>query len=138
MRRTYVDSGVLIWAARGHPPNAQRAFEILDDPGRSFASSTFVKLEVIPEATYPAQWDEVAFYEEFFKRTEAWVDASDNLAQAALSQALQHGLSAMDALHVASALAAQADELVTAERVTKPIHRVSEIRVIAIRQGAGP
>jgi hypothetical protein len=35
-------------------------------------------------------------------------------------------------LHIAAALAVEADELVTTERSTKPMQRVKEIRVISI------
>jgi predicted nucleic acid-binding protein len=40
-----------------------------------------------------------------------------------------YGLAAMDALHVAAALQIQADELITTEKPTKPMHRVREIQI---------
>jgi hypothetical protein len=38
----------------------------------------------------------------------------------------------MDALHVAAALQIQADELITTEKPTKPMHRVREIQIVSI------
>ena len=65
MKRTYIDSGVLIAAIRGVEPIAQKALEILDDPEREFVSSMFVKLEVLPKAVYHKQSIEEEFYTTF-------------------------------------------------------------------------
>jgi predicted nucleic acid-binding protein len=43
------------------------------------------------------------------------------------------GLSAMDALHIAAAKRAECDELVTTEKTTKPLFRVTGIIVTCIR-----
>lgn len=43
MTRTFIDSGVLIVAARGEGAIAERALAILEDPNREFASSVFLK-----------------------------------------------------------------------------------------------
>jgi hypothetical protein len=43
-----------------------------------------------------------------------------------------YGLAEMDALHVAAALQIQADELITTEKPTKPMHRVREIQIVSI------
>ncbi len=51
MKRTFVDSGVLIAAARGNEDVARQAMAVLDDPEREFASSPLVKLEVLPNTT---------------------------------------------------------------------------------------
>lgn len=63
---TFIDSGVLIAAARGEGAIAQRALEILADSNREFASSIFLKLEVLPKAVYNNRTSEVKFYEEYF------------------------------------------------------------------------
>ncbi|WP_242058310.1 hypothetical protein [Microcoleus sp. FACHB-SPT15] len=41
-------------------------------------------------------------------------------------------MSAIDALHVAAALSVNAEELITAEKPSKPMHRVTKIKVISI------
>lgn len=48
-KRTFLDSGVLMAAARGTDDTALLALQILDDPDRKFVSSFFVKLEVLPK-----------------------------------------------------------------------------------------
>ncbi|MDE5119367.1 MAG: hypothetical protein O4965_04050 [Trichodesmium sp. St19_bin1] len=40
----------------------------------------------------------------------------------------------MDALHVAAAISVNADELITTEKSSKPMHRVTQIKVISIYQ----
>lgn len=76
MKRTYLDSGVLIAAIRGVEPIAQKALEILDDPDREFVSSMFVKLEVLPKAVYHKQTIEQEFYTTFFNNVKVicWND----------------------------------------------------------------
>jgi len=52
MIRTFIDSGVLLAAARGTEACSETALTILEDQEREFASSEFVRLEVLPKATY--------------------------------------------------------------------------------------
>ena len=66
MTLTYIDSGVLITASRGENAIAEKALTVLSDETRTFASSEFVKLEVLPKAIYNKQLAEAAFYEVFF------------------------------------------------------------------------
>jgi hypothetical protein len=51
-RKTFVDAGVLIAAARGRADVAAHAMKILDGPDREFVASPFLKLEVLPKAVY--------------------------------------------------------------------------------------
>ena len=67
MTITFVDAGVLIAAARGQADVSARAMAILDDPNRSFASSNFVRLEVLPKALFNRKTTEAEFYNEFFR-----------------------------------------------------------------------
>jgi predicted nucleic acid-binding protein len=126
---TFVDAGVLIAAARGADWVAIRANQALGDPRRSFASSPFLRLEVLPKATYHKKLGEASFYESFFAAVERWAEPDSALAASAHSLASRFGLSALDALHVAAALSVGAEELLTTEKPQKPIHRVTEIRV---------
>ena len=132
MIRTYVDTGVLITAARGVAPIALKALEILDDPNREFVSSVFLKLEILPKAVYYGNEAEAEFYKTFFDVVTHWADTLDQITQEAFKEACNSGLAAMDALHVASAASLEADELVTTERAEKPIHRTSLVRVVSI------
>lgn len=63
---TFIDAGVLIAAARGRTEVSAEALAILDDPDRSFASSEFVRLEVLPKALFNRKSAEAEFYLEFF------------------------------------------------------------------------
>ncbi|MEQ8468038.1 type II toxin-antitoxin system VapC family toxin [Coleofasciculus sp. E1-EBD-02] len=132
MKRTFIDTGVLIAAARGQNDVAVRAMAILDDPNREFASSLFVKLEVLPKAIYNQKTLEAAFYQAFFDGVTHWAKLEESLIANAFQEACQLGLSAIDALHVAAALSVNAEELITTEKPSKPIHRVTKIKVISI------
>jgi predicted nucleic acid-binding protein len=132
LKITFIDAGVLIAASRGPTDIARRALEILDDPGRSFASSAFVQLEVLPKASFYKRTEEVSFYEDYFRSVDHWVEPGVTLVESALSLAQTRGLSALDALHGAAALAASAVELVTTERPSRPIHRLTQLKVTTI------
>jgi predicted nucleic acid-binding protein len=130
---TYVDASVLIAATRATGTVAERALEILDDPNRTFASSEYVRLEVLPKAVFFNRSAETRFYEEFFAGVAAWARPTEELLAQAFNEACAHGLAGMDALHVAAAASLGADELVTVEGVNKPIHRTSLVRVRTTR-----
>lgn len=133
MKRTFIDAGVLIAAARGEEAIAEKALGILDDPQREFASSEFVKLEVLPKAVYYRREAEVQFYEAFFAAVTYWAEPTSALVQTAYQEACRAGLSAIDALHVAAALAVNADELVTIEKPEKPLHRTQAVTVVSLQ-----
>jgi predicted nucleic acid-binding protein len=130
MKRTYLDSGVLIAAIRGVEPIAQKALEILDDPEREFVSSMFVKLEVLPKAMYHKQTIEQEFYTTFFDDVTLWAKNYRRIVQNAYQEACETGINALDALHVAAAASVHADELITTERPMKPIYRAKSVKVL--------
>lgn len=129
---TFVDAGVLIAAARGIDRAAIRAIEILEDPKRSFASSVFVRLEVLPKALFYKKTQEAALYEAFFEKVDAWAAVDEALTGRAMTIATRFGLSALDALHLTAAMAIGVDEIVTSERPSRPIHRFTELVVKTI------
>lgn len=99
----------------------------LNDPDREFAaSSLFVQLEVLLKAICNKQQAEESFYRSYFAAVSRWAEPVDN----ALNVASTYGLSALDGLHVAAALAI--DEVVTTEGPTKPIHRAGGIKITTI------
>jgi|SRR6185295_3134458 len=132
MIRTYLDAGVLIAAARGKEPIAIRALEILDDPNRQFVSSIFLRLELLPKPTYFKNSSEVEFYEAVLDSVVEWAGATDLIVDEDYKEACRFGLAALDALHVAAAASVGADELVTTEGATKPIHRTRSVRVVSL------
>jgi len=132
-KRTYIDTCLLLAAFRGEGELGQRAFSVLDDPERALVVSDAVRLEVLPKARYHKQQQELAFVEAVFGQAEnvAW----NSLAlQQAQSIAESHGIAAMDAIHVAHAIAAGVDEFISAEKPTKPMFRVQSIPMRSIRE----
>ncbi|MDJ0618363.1 MAG: PIN domain-containing protein [Calothrix sp. MO_192.B10] len=131
-KKTYIDSGVLITAFRGIDSVSIKANQILSAENREFASSRFVQLEVLPKAIFNQQRDETEFYETFFSAVTHWATDLEKIIHDSYQLACTYGLAAMDALHVAAALQIKADELITTEKPTKPMHRVTEIQIISI------
>ena len=132
MIRTFIDSGVLVLAARETDTYSEKALEILEDSSREFACSIFVRLEVLPKAIYNRRANEAQFYREYFDSVQYWSTNFDKLLQDAEQVAGQYGLAALDALHVAAALSVGAEELITTEKRTKPMHLVSGVKIISI------
>jgi len=122
----------VVTAARGVGEDSEKALEILADSSREFASSEFIKMEVMPKAIYNRKTAEAEFYESFFSAVTYWANDIEKVIQDAYNIACQYGLAAMDALHVAAALSVGAEEFVTTEKKTKPMFRVSSIKVISI------
>jgi len=133
MIRTFIDTGVLIAAARGQDLITKQAMSVLDDPNRVFISSIFLKLELLPKPMYHQKTAETAFYTAYFNAVTVWATAYQSIIELAYQGAQQVGLSAMDALHVSTASLMQADELVTTEKSNKPIHRTALVKVISIQ-----
>ena len=131
--RTYIDSCVLIAALRGEEEIASIALSFLYDPLREYVTSDYLKIELLPKCTFYRNDAEKEFYEEFFKTSAAHVPNSDELLALALDEGGKTGISGIDAIHVACAVVAEAKELITAEKLTKPIHKATGVTVISIR-----
>ncbi|MGB8699940.1 MAG: type II toxin-antitoxin system VapC family toxin [Thermosynechococcaceae cyanobacterium] len=106
MIKTFIDSGVLIAAARGQGSTSLRAVEVLDDPNREFVSSPFLKLEVLPKAIYNQRKSEIQFYEAYFSAVDHYITDLKEILLKGDQEARQSGLGAMDALHIAAAFLA--------------------------------
>ncbi|HIK08546.1 MAG TPA: PIN domain-containing protein [Trichormus sp. M33_DOE_039] len=132
MIRTFIDAGVLIYAARSQGDMAEKALQILEDENREFASSIFLKLEVLPKAIYNQQTSEVRFYEAFFDEVSYWAKDINTIIETAYEESIKFGVGAMDALHIASAISLGATEFVTNEKLERSIHRTQSIRMISI------
>lgn len=130
--RTYIDANLLIAAFRGEGELGQRAIEIFDDPNRALVVSDAVWLEVLPKPRHEKRNEEAAFYEAVFDQSERVKWSTDTLYRAH-DLAEKHGIAAMDAIHVATAMDAGVDEFVTAEKATKPMFRIEELRMHSIR-----
>jgi predicted nucleic acid-binding protein len=133
-KRTYVDACVLIAAFRATGELGRRAIEILDDPDRTLVVSDAVRLEVLPKPRFHRHQKEVDFYEAIFEQSESRSWNLETL-QHAHTLAEAHGIAAMDAIHVATALDAEVDEFVSAEKSTKPMFNVYKLKMYSIREG---
>ena len=105
---------------------------MLADPERISIASDFVRLEVLPKALFHVNIAEANLYEAFFASAAEWVNTSAEVLAIAFDQARLQNLNAVDALHVAAALQADADELVTTERPTSALLRVTGLRTTTI------
>lgn len=128
----FIDSGVLIAAARGVDPVAERALANLGNAALRFASSPFVRLEVLPKAHFLSRTAEVSFYQAFFEKVEVWSSVDATVVGRAFDEAVRHGLSAVDALLLVSAVSLGAEYFVTTEAKSKPIHRTDLVKVVSL------
>jgi predicted nucleic acid-binding protein len=122
VKRTYVDAGVLIAAARGKGKLAVKALDVIaDTASREFVCSDYIKLEVVPKPTYLGRTAEVNFYEDFFSTVSTWLPFNVDHLKQALNDACVAGLSAIDAIHVVVAANSGCEEIVTSEKPTAAI-----------------
>ncbi|MBD1857679.1 MULTISPECIES: PIN domain-containing protein [Leptolyngbya] len=132
LKIVYLDSGILINGFRGLDQVGIRALQTLNNPAIQFASSEFVRLETLPKAIYHQRSEEAQFYETFFNAVTIWANDFDAIIQAGKQVARTYGLAGMDALHIAAAISVQAEEFITTERPTKPMHRVKELQITSV------
>ncbi len=136
MKRTYVDANVLIAAFRGNREIAERALDVLDDPNRTLVVSDYLRLEVLPKPRFHHKEEEIEFMEAVFENASENVATSDKLTGKAVELASRYDMTPIDALHVGAAVIAGVDELVTMEKSTKPMCRVTEVRVVSVHSDA--
>jgi predicted nucleic acid-binding protein len=122
---TFIDASILISAIRKTTASSfarrMRAHQILNDHDREFVGSEFLKLEVLPMAKFFIKTRELRFYQNFFDSIIHWAP-SETLIPQALELACDHGLGALDALHLCAAMHFDA-EFISAEKPTKPLYR---------------
>jgi hypothetical protein len=128
---------VLIFAARGTTEAAALALPFLPDPEREFVTSEYVRLEVLPKPICFRNEAETEFYNAFFRLNSRTIPTSVALLTLAMEEACRLGLSALDAIHIACAVFGGAEEIVTSEKVDKPMHRTRLVRVVSIFPNEG-
>ena len=85
MKRTYLDSSVLIQAVQG--VDGDKIAALLEDPEREFVAATFLKLELLPQPTFHKRKAELEFLAAYFERVAAWREADESLVAAAVKAA---------------------------------------------------
>ena len=128
---TYVDACLLIVAFRDEHHLNEQARNVLKDKRRSFLVSDALWLELLPKAVYNKRVREAEFYERFFARAQR-LPTTEAVIQRACMLAARYGLAAMDAVHIAHAVEAGADEFISAESLTKPMFRVLDVPMLSI------
>jgi predicted nucleic acid-binding protein len=135
--RTYIDANVIIvsFNAAELDFRAQSAYKIFDDQNRLIFFSDYLLLEVLPMPIFFKDEKRSSYIKMLFKKFNK-IPTSQTTIDKAIGLAFNYGLSAMDALHVATAIEGKADEFVTFEKPTKPFFRIpsSEIRIVSLDQ----
>lgn len=106
--------------------------KFLDDEGREFVASEYLKLEVLPKAYFHRSTAEIALYEEYFSSATMIVPFDVIHFAIALKHACDYGLSEFDALHLTIASRAGCAEFITSEKRSSPIFRFPGIRIRAL------
>ena len=132
MRRTYLDTGVLIVASHGKGPLAEVALSILDDERRVFLSCPFLDFELLPHVIRNKRYKQQTFFETYLAKTERTEDL-DMIFRVAFREASRSPVSGMDALHVAAAHLLKADEFITTEKPGKAIYKNGLVPVVYLR-----
>ena len=96
MRRTYLDTGVLIEAAAG---KSTRALSLLKDTNRVFLSSPFLDLELLPQVIQHRQGKQQKFLETYLAATQR-IEDMRAIFRVAFREASSSAVSGMDALHL--------------------------------------
>lgn len=105
---------------------------VLNDPERVLVGSDMLRLEIMPKALYFGRDVESRFYSSYFELLDTLVPTTPQLVVTAEELAMGSGLAAMDALLVAAAKEAKADEFITFEKPDKPMFRVEGISIVSL------
>jgi predicted nucleic acid-binding protein len=130
--RTVIDSCVLRNALEGKGEVHRKALEVLDDSNREFMAVDFVALELIPKPIFQKFQDQAVFYQSFFDNAPLHIEVTSDITKLALKLASEHDIGPMDSLIVSSAIISGADEFITTEKPTKPMHKVKEIKITSL------
>lgn len=129
--RTFVDANILIRATNLEDASlVAEIVAVLEDAGREFVANDFLELEILPKPTRNKFRVSIEFCRDFLARCVVRVPTDDALMKAAFAEACLLGLSAPDAMHLVTASFAKADELITLEKPTKPIHKSKLVKVV--------
>ena len=129
--RTFVDANILIKMTNLVDADVfERIEKILYDSNREFISNDFLKLEVLPKPTRNKKQASIDFCEDYFAACVHHVETNKSLLDAAFAEACRLGLSPIDAIHLAAASEANADEFVTLEKPTKPMYKSDLVKVV--------
>jgi hypothetical protein len=122
---------LLIAAFRGDAIMRERALCVLSCPTFEFWYSPLLRLELILQPTHQRRKIELAFYEEYFEHANCYGDLN-RMFEIGSPDAMKHGISVVDALHVACANLSRCEVLLTTETVNKPMFKTKLVEVVSI------
>ncbi len=129
--RTFVDANILINATNINDAVLIMKIEnLLDSEQREFVASDFLELEVLPKPVHNKRQVSVEFCQNFFASCVERIEVNSRTTKIAYDEACLLGLSGADAIHLAAAYEANADELVTLEKPTKPMYKSKLVKVV--------
>jgi predicted nucleic acid-binding protein len=123
---------VFITAHDANNANSARAISLFEAVDREFVATNLLRLEIIPQGAYHKRHAEVEFYEACLGAVSVWIDVDDKLIAESMRYASRYGLHTIDALHITAALRAECEQFITTERTSKPLFRVTELRVLRL------
>lgn len=131
-KRVYIDSGVLITALQVNDRElAMKALAEISRDDVEYVFGPLVELEVLPKPM-KHNAEQAAFFQAWFANAKCfWY--SQEIHQLAIQQVSDFPIAPMDATHVATAIFAGADELLTSEGTQKPMFMQKAIPVRSIR-----
>jgi len=132
MIATFLDAGVIIAAGSGPAKQQLAALELLTDPEREFWTSPFVEMEVLPHAERQGKPEELELYRSYFRTTHVYNNL-EKIVMVAAAELRETSLGLADALHLAAAHLAGAKEFITTEKISKPMHRNTLVKVSVFR-----
>ena len=84
----------------------------------------------MPKAAFRKNLEEVAFLESYFALVAHWVPVDDALVESAIDLGRRYDIVNLDALHIAAAIRAGADQFITTEKPEKPLYRLKEVEIV--------
>lgn len=130
-KRVYLDANVLMAMFRGTHDLAHKAFEVINDNEIEIVCSDALWLELMPKPLFNKNQEEVEFYQAIFDLSE-YAKWDLDVLNDAKNIAKSYGIAAMDAIHISTAINKKVDVFYTNERDTKPMFRVSDIKIISL------
>lgn len=107
------------------------ALAVLENPDYDFWYSPLLKLELLLQPTREGRSLELAFYNEYFRSAECYGDLN-RIFEIGAPDAMRHGITVLDALHVSAANLSKCRLLITTEGPTKPIFRTKLVEIASI------
>lgn len=129
---TYLDTNCLIALADFEPVRRGKVLAILNDVQRLFIYSQFITLETLSLAIHYRKPIRERVFRQCFNHCNFMSNNLPEILNEAHRQSEKYGIVGIDACHIAAAVVGLANEFYTFEKLTKPMFRTKEIKVISL------